>query len=80
MYDNSPTFRMACRQLELAAEHIDIDRGILEGAIRERPEQWVWYHRRWKTAPPQGDEVRNFSKKRAYPMRFQRSKEAVSIR
>jgi KDO2-lipid IV(A) lauroyltransferase len=24
----------------------------LEGAIRERPEEWVWMHERWKTRPP----------------------------
>jgi glutamate dehydrogenase (NAD(P)+) len=27
---DSPTFRMACQQLEVAAEHIDLDKGVLE--------------------------------------------------
>ncbi len=30
VFENSPTFRMACRQLELVAEHIEIDKGVLE--------------------------------------------------
>src|SRR4051794_15837769 len=29
IFDNSPTFRMARRQLETVAEHLDIDPGVL---------------------------------------------------
>jgi KDO2-lipid IV(A) lauroyltransferase len=27
---------------------------ILERSIREHPEQWVWFHKRWRTHPSQG--------------------------
>src|SRR3954470_14645424 len=30
VFDGSPTFRMACRQLDAVAEVIDIDRGVLD--------------------------------------------------
>jgi glutamate dehydrogenase (NAD(P)+) len=30
VFDNSPTFQMACRQLDAVAEVIDIDRGVLD--------------------------------------------------
>src|SRR6516165_153198 len=30
VFENSPTFRMACRQLESVAEASDIDKGVLE--------------------------------------------------
>ena len=30
VFENSPTFQMACRQLEVVAEQIEIDRGVLE--------------------------------------------------
>jgi glutamate dehydrogenase (NAD(P)+) len=30
VFENSPTFQMACRQLDMVAEHMDLDRGVLE--------------------------------------------------
>jgi KDO2-lipid IV(A) lauroyltransferase len=38
---------------------------ILEEAIRARPEEWVWMHRRWKTRPPaEGDDASSVPKSR----------------
>ncbi len=28
----------------------------IEGWVRERPEQWLWMHRRWKTQPRPAEE------------------------
>ena len=36
VFENSPTFQMACRQLETVAEHIDLDPGVMERLSRPK--------------------------------------------
>ena len=35
-----------------AARDTQALQAVLEGVIREYPDQWLWIHRRWKTRPP----------------------------
>ncbi|QBG46532.1 hypothetical protein EGM51_03635 [Verrucomicrobia bacterium S94] len=37
---------------------------IIEAAVREAPEQWIWMHRRWNTKPLEGLEIKRRQKKR----------------
>jgi KDO2-lipid IV(A) lauroyltransferase len=39
------------RRADLTAHTAAVTR-VIEAAIRARPEQWLWLHRRWKVAPP----------------------------
>jgi glutamate dehydrogenase (NAD(P)+) len=36
VYENSPTFQMACKQLEMVAHHLDLDTGVLERLARPK--------------------------------------------
>ena len=39
----------------------------LEEALRKYPEQWVWFHKRWKSRPPEGEvDLQSISRKVAY--------------
>jgi KDO2-lipid IV(A) lauroyltransferase len=39
------------RRADLVAHTAAVTR-VIEDAIRARPDQWLWLHRRWKVAPP----------------------------
>lgn len=45
-----PEGRDEAAVIELTARHT----ARLEWWVRERPDQWLWLHRRWKTVPPAG--------------------------
>jgi KDO2-lipid IV(A) lauroyltransferase len=42
------------RRAEDAARITQQIASVIEGWVRETPEQWLWLHRRWKTQPPAG--------------------------
>ena len=52
VYENSPTFRMACRQLESVAEAIEIDKGILSRLALPKRAMVVSARSKWTTAIP----------------------------
>lgn len=43
---------------------------MLEQAIREKPEYWLWSHKRWKRLPPENLELLQREQREAYNKRF----------
>jgi Kdo2-lipid IVA lauroyltransferase/acyltransferase len=52
-FDPVEWIRREDAEQEIAANTANFTR-LLEGYIRQYPEQWLWVHRRWKTRPPGG--------------------------
>jgi Kdo2-lipid IVA lauroyltransferase/acyltransferase len=50
-FDRVEWIRCEDSEQEIAANTANFTR-LLEGCIRQYPEQWLWVHRRWKTRPP----------------------------
>ena len=44
----STRLRMLCGLESIIAGTMQIVMSVIEGWIREHPEQWLWQHRRWR--------------------------------
>lgn len=65
---SSGRHRLTLRKIDVAtqgdreADAIRISQALnaeIEAAIRQRPAQWIWTHKRWKTAPPSPKQTGN---------------------
>jgi KDO2-lipid IV(A) lauroyltransferase len=45
---------------------------VLEVAVRRRPEEWIWSHRRFKTQPERGVDLSEMARPPSYPSRHGR--------